>query len=265
MTDCDLVLSGSGTLLPCHIGAVHRLSAVYRVRRVAGTSGGAIVAAALAHGMDTDEMLLLCRELFAEGILDRRPFGLLRDGWGLHAFDRVHAFAQRHLPGSMSKAELTWGAFVVDVETRKPVWLNSRRHGNLSTADVVTASASIPFFARARPIQGLPGLFIDGGVSANFALGVWDDLPDRPTIGVRFRGGGARRTVDSLPAFVRSVVGTLIDNANRTHISKKRYADVIEIDSDGDGMDFGLSPADIERRYEEGRAAADAWLRGERE
>jgi predicted acylesterase/phospholipase RssA len=265
MTSCDLVLSGSGTLLPVHSGAAARLSHAYDIARVAGTSGGAIVAAAIAYGIPYHEQVLIAKEVLAGGLLDRRPLGLVREGWGLHGFDRLHAIAEKHLPGRMDSAELTWGAFVVDVETRRPLWLNSRRHGHLKTADVVTASASIPFFARARPIAGMPSLYVDGGVSANFALGVWDDVPERPTIGVRIHSSAERQPVRNTYDFTRAMLGALLDNANRTHISSKRYAHVIEVESSGDGMQFVVPEAEVEARFQEGALAAHAWLETTRE
>ncbi len=267
MTDIDLVLSGSGTLAPCHVGAVARLyEAGFCVRRVAGTSGGAIVAAAIAHKFDVDKMLNLSRRLLQNDmLLDAqatwyRPWGFF-NGYGINRFDVAHKAFAKEIPGRMEDASIEWGVFCVDLEVARPIFISSRRHGHVHSADAVIASSSIPVFARMREVRGMRGAFVDGGAATNFGIGVFDDEPERPTIGIRFRPKPIDRSrIRSLVGFGRSLASVLMDNANRTHISTKRYADVIEIESDGDGLDFDLSLDEVNDRFAEGYDAADAWL-----
>lgn len=265
----DLVFSGSGTLVPAHVGAYSALmDAGFEVVRVAGTSGGAIMAAGIAAGWDTRRMMDLAHELLRDNkVLDPqaswwRPWGFLR-GYGIHAFDEAHALLRRYLPGKMEDASMEWGVFVLDLETRRPVFISSRVHGHVPTADAVLASASIPLFARMRSIPGMPGnAYVDGGAATNFGMGVWDDVPLRRTVGVRFSPGQtARRKVTSLLRFGQALAEVLIENAGRTYVSKKKYANVIEVRSDGNGLDFDLSPEEVRDRFREGEAAAKLWLK----
>jgi NTE family protein len=271
-TEVDLVLSGSGTLIPCHLGAIARLQAGgYKVRRIAGTSGGAIVAAGIAHGFEIGEMLDLCRELLRNNkMLDLqfswwRPWRFFK-GYGLHGFDIFHKEIRTRfdgaLAGRLEDAEMEWGVFVADLETRQPVFLHSKRNCHVSTPDAVVASASIPIFAQARRISGANGLFVDGGLATNFGLGVWDDNKERQTIGIRFKSksGGARKAVTSFMDFTKALLEIVLELINRTHISSKRYAHVVEIRSDGDSLDFSLTDEQITDRYQEGWDAAEAWL-----
>ena len=55
--ELDIVLASSGTRAPCFIGAIDAiLEKGYNIRRIAGFSGGAIIAAGFALGMSIDEL-----------------------------------------------------------------------------------------------------------------------------------------------------------------------------------------------------------------
>ena len=61
---CDLVLEGGGVKGIGLVGAYEKLhKADYRVRRVAGTSAGAIIGALIAAGMPVETMLTTMRKL----------------------------------------------------------------------------------------------------------------------------------------------------------------------------------------------------------
>ena len=69
--DIDLVLSSSGVRAPCFIGAIDALKERgYNIRRIAGSSGGAIIAAGYALGMTTGEMRALAPQT---------PYAAMRD------------------------------------------------------------------------------------------------------------------------------------------------------------------------------------------
>lgn len=256
--EIDLVLSGSGTLLPCHVGAYAALvDGGFRVRRVAGTSGGSIVAAGIAHGLDGDQMLGLAKDVLGGGLLETNWF--LWRGFGLHKMTRIRSLLAANFPGRMADAKIPFCAFAVDVETQSATLLSRETFPSAPVADVCAASAAIPVFFQAQRIKTAPGLYVDGGVRANFAMAVFDDVADRRTVGVRFRHTHRRRKVSDVRSYVGALMGTMIDSANHTYVSSKRYADVIEIDSKGDGMDFELSSDDVQALYDEGYDAAAMW------
>lgn len=274
--EIDLVLSGSGTLIPCHLGAIARLQAQgYKIKRIAGTSGGAIVAAGIAYKFDVSDLLDLSKELLTGGkMLDPqvkiwKPWGFF-NGYGVNAFDRLHKEMRTRFNGALSgkleDADLEWGVFVADLETRKPVFLHSKRHQYVKTADAVVASASIPFFARARRVKNVQGYFVDGGLATNFGLGVWDDDDSRPTVGIRFKStaGGQSRPIRNIGDFVRSVLEICLNLINRTYISKKLYSYVIEIDSKGSSLDFDLTEDQVTEMYQEGWDAAEEWIENQK-
>lgn len=257
----DLVLSGSGTLLPCHVGAVSALIAAgYDPVRFAGTSGGSIVAAALAQGMSTDEVLELCKRFLKKDLLKKNWWFF--NGWGLNKHERIEKLLSEYLPGSMMDSKEPLKIVGVDMETQSTEIFYSELDLPKNRIPIATAamgSAAIPvFFQVVRP-ERVPGTFIDGGARANFALSVWDDVPARRTIGIRFRHTHRRRKVEGTKDYLQAMIGLLADNANHTYISKKRYASVIDINSRGDGMQFDLSDGEVQDLYDEGWNAAQKW------
>lgn len=262
----DKVYSGSGTLFPCHIGVWHSCQAAGVVaKRVAGTSGGAAVAAAEAHGMDPRDALELAKKLLGPSLLDRSWWPLR--SYGLHGGAKIHKQLKKVFPGRMSEADLTWGVFVVDLEKGRPVWVNSKKHGHVKTADAVMASMAIPLFFKMRKIHGMKGTFVDGGASINFGMEVWDDVPSRRTVGSRFQHSDnpERKKIENIVDYTRQMMGVLVDNANHTHVSRKRWADVIQIKSAGDGMSFDVDEEWVEARFMEGVHAGDRFFSGERQ
>lgn len=257
--EIDLVFSGSGTLLPCHIGAWKQLeeSGAF-IQRVAGTSGGGIVAAAVATGMTPTEALELSKKFLGGGLLDSSWWFF--DRWGIHKWERIHKLLAKHIPGKMSDVVIDLRLMVVDLETQRPVEITSASHPDLLIADVLAATSAIPAFVKVRSIPGLKGCYVDGGVSTNFAMGSFDDVPTRRTVGVRLAGTPSRKKISSTSDWAKAVVGSMHDAANHSYVSKKKWADVIAVKSSGDGMDFTLSADQIDKLYSEGVEATKAWL-----
>lgn len=257
-TKIDLVMSGSGTLLVCHIGAYARLRQAYDVERVAGTSGGGIVAAGVAFGWEPSEMMDLTRRFLNPKMLERNwiPW----NGWSLNRNRRPRKLIRQELPYKMGDAKIPFGVFVLDVEMKETVFLNSWDHPDVPLEYALMSTACIPFFFKAMRIPGVEGLFVDGGATANFAMNVWDDNP-RPTIGVRFEGKPRRRAVRNTVDFTRQLVGSLVDNANHTNNSTKSDTRIVEIKSRGDSMAFDIDEDELKLRFSEGYQAADAYIK----
>lgn len=261
--EIDLVLSGSGTLFPCHVGAVARLQADdVRIARVAGTSGGSIVAAGIATEMSAEEMLSLSKKVLCSGdMLDASWFRFF-SGYGIHRGDKIHKLLKSVFPGKIGNTSLPFGAYAADLWSRQPVLFASWTYPDLPLADVLRASMSIPLWFRA--VEVLPHtsrLFVDGGVSVNFGMETFDDNPIRPTLGVRFRGStGATKPVNNFIDYAKSLVELFLWSANNSHVSTKRFSSVVTVDTNGDGMDFSLTEDQVTGLFNDGWRAMDDYM-----
>lgn len=152
--------------------------------------------------------------------------------------------------------------------------------------DAVRASMSIPFFfdpvrfqARAATVNGVSYpdgrvTWVDGGLLSNFPVEVFDRAdgqPSRwPTIGIKL---SARSTVyppgrDPDDTFDEALgcLHTLLSNADRYYLSPDKVARTIFVDNAGiKATDFHLSAAQQQTLFDNGRAAAVAYLAAARQ
>lgn len=260
----DYVLSGGGTLAVCHVGALAALLDYKRISAIGGTSAGSLVAAGYACGLHTEDMLDLFRAAFKEGVLDRSWWPL--DRWGLYNGNKIHDLLRQALPGRMRSLDIDCRIVVCDLWEREPVVVTPKSHPDVLIADAVRCSLAIPgFFKAARLAPDNARLYVDGGVSMNFAHAVFDDRPER-TIGARFLQSDkdAVRPVRSTADYVKAMAGLLMRSSDEAHISSKRFADVVTLRTTGNGMDFSLTDKQIDSLYDDGFQSMDAWLMQDR-
>jgi predicted acylesterase/phospholipase RssA len=273
VTKADIARDGASLVLPGAAGHIPYLVGVYRaieefgvdVVEAVGSSSGCIVDAGVAHGLTADEMLELGAELLTRNrLLRRRPFGLLRDPYGLHSINPLRDALREIFPGQMSDAYIRWGAWLTCAQTSSSVLVRSDRHPTLPTADVVAASCALMPFFTAHRVPGLPGLHYDGGYTANVGSDAFDDdNPDRLVLTVRFSTQGAGRKWRDISGpidMVRSAAASLIDSASKTHVSRKHWLMTATIKSEGDGLDFDQSRQTVLAKYRSGRDQMMRWL-----
>lgn len=217
--EADLVLEGGGVKGIGLVGAYSVLAeAGYAVRRVAGTSAGAVVGALIAAGMPADRLEATMRDLdyrrFADpGWLDR--LGLVGKGLsllfeqGVYEGDELH----RWLDGLLADlGARTFGDLRVDDPDgslppehayRLVVVVSDVSRGRLVrfpwdypdygidpdtalVADAVRASSSIPFYYEpvrlwhAGAAGDVESWLVDGGILSNFPVDTFDRTDGRP-------------------------------------------------------------------------------------
>lgn len=263
MIDIDLVFSGSGTLVPCHLGALARIQYAHTPRRALGTSGGGIVAAGLGTGKSVPSMMELCQKFLKKELLDPSlwPF----DGYGIHDGERIKKLLREIFPGTMGQgAVIPWAVVAVDMTTRRPQVFSSWGTPDILKYEAIYNSMAIEGFfkmGRASHPAFRGHQFADGGIAMNFAMDLFDDVPDRPTFGVRFKADTCHpKPIRSLKDYFLALAEVTLWSANNAFISHKKVSKIIEIDSKGDPLDFDLNIAQIHDRYEEGFEAAQSFF-----
>lgn len=264
----DLVVQGGGSNVVGLAAAALELRTKARIARVAGTSAGGLVALALAFGVDPVRLRAMLEHYLQANRLIDGDLGcfLSRFGW---CRGDVLRKAVRDLIGEgarLGDAQLPVGIVVGDLFTRSPRVLSSWDTPEALVEDCAVATSAIPGVFATQTIRGIGAptrLHVDGGVSMNFALDLFDDVPDRPTIGLRPAPGPGDqpRPVKDLLAYLMALASLRQWASDNAYRSSKAHR-VIDVPG-GDGLDFSVSVGEIHRRWEAGiKAARSATIGG---
>lgn len=257
MTGVDLVLQGGGSNAVGLAAAALELRRRRVVRRAAGTSAGGLVALALAFDIDAARLQAALAQALADNRLLDGDLGCFLSRYGWCRGDALRAVA-RNLIGEgarLGDAHLPVAVVVGDLYARAPRVLSSWATPNVLVEDAATATAAIPGVFAAQEIRGLGvgnRLHVDGGVSMNFAMDLFDDQPDVPTVGIRpapQRLG--LRPVRDLKAYLWAIAGLRQWAADNAYRSGKARALIVDVPG-GDGLDFSLTASDIQQRWDAG-------------
>jgi NTE family protein len=251
---CDLVLEGGGVKGIGLVGAVNQLSQTgYRLRRVAGTSAGAIVGALLAASMPLETLIATMRSLDYtrfrdEGTID--TFGVIGKSISLASeqgvyegtFFRNWLYSELEKLGVRTFADLAiaepWAEHLPPNRRYKLVVVTSdlsngrlvrlpwdyERYGldpnEQLVADAVRASMSIPFFYEPVKLDG--NILVDGGLLSNFPIGLFDATPGWPTFGIKLSAKPGANLVSNpihnTYDFAKALLATMINAHDQMHI-----------------------------------------------
>ncbi len=295
---CDVVLEGGGVKGIGLVGALEELhKAGYRVRRVAGTSAGAIVGTLVAAGMPIETMLATMRDLNYKNFRDESfidKLGVagksasLMFEQGIYEGNFLRTWLTRELEklGVRTFADLKitepWAAHLPPAKRYKLVVIASdvsggrlarlpwdyERYGldpdQQLVADAVRASMSIPFFFEPVKLNGQ--LLVDGGMLSNFPIGSFDSTPEWPTFGLKLSAKPdanlVAHPIHNTIDFAKALLGTMTNAHDQMHIDDPATAArTIFIDTfKVKGTDFDITPETQNKLYQSGRTAAKEFL-----
>jgi NTE family protein len=297
----DLVLEGGGVK---GIGLVGALAVLeergWEPACVAGTSAGAITAAALAAGYKSAELQQMLLELdfhaFEDrGWEDRLPGGelisIIKDKgvfegdylheWlaGLLAEKGVTTFADLRNEAEADNEDRRYRLRVIasDVTERRLLRLPQDaehigvRPDELGVADAVRMSMSIPLFFEPVSVNG--HLIVDGGLLSNFPVWLFDSHgrpPRWPTFGLLLVEPDPRKSVadrlgkggdGGLIDFLKAMAQTVLEAHDRLYVEQADFARTIPIPTLGvRTTEFDLPRERALELYESGRNAAEDFL-----
>ena len=209
--EIDCVFSGGGVKAYAYIGALQSVKEhQLHIKRVAGTSAGAIIASLLAADYDVDEIHLILHDLQLETLLDP-PFLsnyfpwmkwlLLYSQMGMYKGDAFelwleHLLAQKGIStfGDLTKHELkvvisdiSLGKLVVIPDDLERVYGIAPETFKIATA--VRMSASFPYFFMPKKLyyqERTYSYIVDGGLLSNFPLWIFrtQQRDVRPVLGM---------------------------------------------------------------------------------
>jgi predicted acylesterase/phospholipase RssA len=150
--DIDLVIAGGATHVGGLAAAATEIDLAFNVRRVAGTSAGSLIAAAMAFGLTQSQLRAMVDSFLSPSLLDRSLYPPHR--FGLHKGDALRAvlteiFGDARLGDALVPLKIV----VCSLWSRTPVVLDSQdpRYAKIRVVDALMASCAIPGSWNCRP------------------------------------------------------------------------------------------------------------------
>lgn len=263
MKNIKLVLSGSGTKFPVFAGAIKRLEEEgYKITEVIGTSGGSIIAAALASGMDSTEIIKLCKEIMPR-LNKLVDFSMLRPltSFGFVGGRKITEELSKHFMKTLKEAKIPVHIVVTNFDTEEKEVFTSTSHPEMPTHLACRASISIPLYFVPEIIEG--NMYIDGGVTANFAIDYFGNDPN--VVGLYFsdkKGRKPRPTgIKALVEFISRIINILINAKTKDDIEDAKNTSFIGLKSKVNGLDFSFTQKEVEMMIDEGYDSVDKWIK----
>ena len=272
----------------------------YRIRRIAGSSAGAIVGAPVAANISSTELRQLMttldyRRFRDEGWVDR--FGWPGKAISLLAEKGIYEgkFLRNWLADRLKEHGVrTFGDLRLDDEPwakdlppeqryRLVVTVSDITRGRLarlpwdyreygldpdtqSVADAVRASMSLPFFY--EPVKLGRSLLVDGGMLSNFPIDTFESTPDWPTFGIKLSArsdANSRLTPRVGPfEFTEALISTALNAHDQMHLENPcTVRRTMFVDAASiQTTNFEITPAEQEMLFQSGRLAARRFFNG---
>jgi NTE family protein len=185
----NLVFKGGGVKGIAYAGALDALdhsNILPNIKRCAGTSAGAIVAALVCIGYNYKEI---------KEILETTNFSSFKDclnpirlifRYGIFKGNVFKKWLENLIIKKGYSKDITFKelfektnkglyVFALNLNTRNIQGFSVDYTPDVKISDAVRASMSIPMFFKAWKISNLKGLFVDGGVAYNYPISVFDN------------------------------------------------------------------------------------------
>jgi len=256
----DVILTSSGVRAPVFVGALQGLEQKgYKINRIAGTSGGAVVAAAYALGKTVEEMQKLSESIPYSSFRDFRWRNFISltnpsvySGEGLNNYLQA-IFGDAKLKDFKIDCRIT----VVSIVGRKRILLNRENYPELPVWKAVRMSSTIPFIFPYLELEGVP--VTDGGLD----IRTEDIFPDRvrPVVVLRPRSDyslkKATREIVTYKLFLwnylKIVAEYLLDAVDLQHLEYSEWEKTVIIPTfDIGGFNFFIESYEVQNLVQHG-------------
>lgn len=274
MKEIDLVLKGGGAKIPALAGAILALEKNgFIIKRVAGTSAGAIIAALYASGYSGKEIVDIVKEVdmgyLAKDLNFPIVWNWLNDRWGIYKGNRFEKWMKDVLAAKQVKyfkdTNIDLRVFATDLTNQISMRLDGYSQPFIPVAKAVRMSMSIPFVF--KPVKHFNSIIVDGGLLRNYPIKTFDNSK-RLTIGIRLIGDDYNKSVkiNNGKEFAMACVNTMMAAAENEHIEEADWARTIQVNTGGvKAIDFNISKEVKSQLVSAGWVAVDNWVKSSKQ
>ena len=261
--EIDLVLSSSGVRAPCFIGGIEGiLEKGYEIKRIAGSSGGAIVAAGYALGKTTEELRRLAPSAPYDKFKDYGLRNLLSlTNPSIYTGQELEAYYQDIFGDAKLKDfQIDCRISVVTIIGRERIILDRESYPDLYVWEAVRMSSTIPFIFPYLKLDGKA--LTDGGLVTD----MFDIFPEdlRMKIALRPRvNHGIKKTIQDVKVnnlflwnYIKILAEYFLDAIDNQHVPEAEWNNTIIIPTGLLGaFNFNIGPDDIVKLMDYGLKA----------
>ncbi|RKF13659.1 phospholipase [Alginatibacterium sediminis] len=257
------IFAGGGTRLPAHIGILAALSELdVQFSHIVGVSGGSIVSALYASGMNVEQIKSIAMNTDFEKFKGFSLLSLLRHG-GLSSGDKFEAWIDKLLNGvTFSQLPIQLHIVATDVRSGSPVVFDAKTSPDEKVSRAVRFSMSIPLIFSFKPYKDY--LMVDGSILSEDALHQDWAANGTSVICFRLRGDNDTKPLETngmfpIAAYISLLIRTFMTTISREYVSDKFWHQTIVVETGNTSpVDFHLNSQDKLRLYEIGyRTALD--------
>lgn len=254
------------------------------LKRVAGTSVGAIVASLYAAGYSADELKELLYSTDFKEFLDTklpkrvglRYFIIILSillNYGIHSDKYFYKWITEKLEqkGVLKFKDLKLPLKIVtsDITNKRMLVFDSELHREMQVAKAVRMSMSIPLFFyvyRWHDAEFPQGetLVVDGGLLSNYPINIFDDH-ERPTIGfklISLEETQPPEPITNILSYIKSILDTTMLAHEKIHVEEADWARTIPIPTGNiKATQFDLTDEEKDWLYKSGYEAADKFFK----
>jgi NTE family protein len=286
----NICFKGGGIKGVAFIGVAKALKEIglwNNIKRVIGSSAGAIFAGAVACKINPDDLVIAIEATDFSQFQDSN-WGMMGEGYrlieelGIYRGDYFYNWYSKLLEKFTGNANITlkeiydkYGTEIVitttNITKRKLVYLNYINNPNMKLVDAVRRSMSIPVFY--IPISeidenGVVNYYVDGGCTNNFPLDYFDNLYPNgdsfgKTIGFNLEPGSVPINpkeyintsvkINSIIDLVTQLINTIIEEIERVRLKPEDEGRTIIINTnDIQATDFNIKKEQIDILIEKG-------------
>jgi NTE family protein len=274
----NLALSGGGVWGISYAGAFEELETLgilQKIRCVAGTSSGSMAGLLLALGYNSTEISQHIRGADYARFQDNGKVNQIAQNYGYYNADYATELFHNWIQEKLGSADATFDdlieadgldlrIFATNLNTRQVFEFSYQKTKDVSLADAVRASMSVPLIFTATEINGQ--IFVDGGAVLDFPLLGFDKSEIDDTLGLAFAQSSVVATEDQedikfgfnqpLEYFNRLVTVLLRMQSPIFSLHDELQQNTILIDTTGvNSFNFKLTQEELELLIANGRQA----------
>jgi len=260
--EIDLVLSGSGTRFPVFIGALKALEEKnITIKRVAGTSGGALIASCIACNIKADDLFQMVLQTDFTKFKDFSLISLVRN-YGLYKGDVIEKLANI-VTGGIAFEYLPMDCRIIACNpfNSEMMVFSKANTPDVKLSEAIRYSTSVPLIFGYKKYKGQP--VVDGMLSSNYPIDIFDDN-ERKTLGLRITTSSRKKCCFhkiNIFEYLWFLAESLIISLENEHIEDAKNAETINIDAQKfDPINFDITSKDKDEMFQLGYLTTLAYL-----